>query len=193
MHPTKMKKRLPFLSALVFLSCLMASPLLADDAPKARTAPFNTGDEAPDFTLPALIPGADAESAPSESNISLSSFRGKKKVVLYFYPKDNTPGCTQEATDFTTDYERFKKLGAEVLAVSVDDLASHKNFRSKNKLSIPLLADIGGKVARQYGAMGWIMAKRITYVIDKTGRIEAVFSDVNVSGHSKAVLKAVSN
>lgn len=150
---------------------------------QTRSAPLEVGDEAPDFVLP----GADAKV------VKLSSFRGKNTVVLYFYPKDGTPGCTKEAQDFRDDYEKFKKTGAVVLGVSVDDIASHKLFATKQNLNFPILADIGGTVARQYGVMGWIMAKRVTYVIDRSGKIQ--FVDANVDNHlpeqSKSLLKIV--
>lgn len=139
------------------------------------------GNDAPDFTLP---------SATGET-VSLSSFKGKKQVVIYFYPKDNTPGCTAQAQGFRDSYSKFEKAGAVVLGVSVDDEKSHKFFAEKQKLNFPLLADVGGKVARQYGVMGWIMAKRVTYVIDTDGKIKHVFSDVDVDGHSKEVLRVV--
>ena len=147
----------------------------------ARRVPLGLGELAPDFTL----------SSGEGESITLSSFREKKNVVLYFYPKDGTPGCTKEAQDFSDDFERFKKAGAVVLGVSVDDVTSHKFFAKKLSLNFPILADVGGKVSRQYGVMGWIMAKRVTYVIGKDGMIHMVYPDVDVTGHSKAVLKAV--
>lgn len=139
------------------------------------------GAAAPDFTLKNAL-GED---------VSLSSFKGKKQVVLYFYPKDNTPGCTRQAQGFRDEYEKFVKAGAEVLGVSVDDQRSHKNFAEKQKLNFSILSDAGGKVARQYGVMGWIMAKRATYVIGLDGNVKAVFPDVDVEKHAKEVLRAV--
>lgn len=144
---------------------------------------LSVGDTAPDFTLPTSL----------GEPVTLSRFKGKKTVVLYFYPKDNTPGCTKEAQAFRDDYEKFKKADAVVLGVSVDDEKSHKYFAEKQKLNFPLLADVGGKVARQYGVMGWIMAKRVTYVIDQEGKVKHVFPDVDVDGHSKEVLKVVTS
>ena len=143
---------------------------------------LSVGTEAPDFTLP----------SSTGEQVALSSFKGKKQVVLYFYPKDNTPGCTTEAQNFRDHQAKFEKAGTVVLGVSVDDEKSHKFFSEKQKLNFPLLADVGGKVARQYGVMGWIMAKRVTYVIGTEGKIKHVFSDVDVEGHAKDVLRVVS-
>ena len=154
----------------------------SNDAP-VRRIPLEVGDLAPDFTL---------KSALGEE-VSLSSYRGKNNVVLYFYPKDNTPGCTREAQGFRDDIERFKKAGAVILGVSVDDVPSHKNFASKYSLTFPILSDTGGTVARQYGVMQWITAKRVTYVVGKNGKIKRVYAEVDsdIPGHSKSVLKAV--
>lgn len=166
-----------FTALALLLSSLLGAPIaFAEEAPEA---PLTEGQVAPDFTLPSA----------SGEQVKLSSYRGKKAVVLYFYPKDNTPGCTKEAQDFRDDYERFKKAGAEVLGVSVDDVASHKSFVKKHNLPFPLLSDVGGVVARQYGVMGWIMAKRVTFVINKQGKIVKTYPDVDVQNHSKEILK----
>lgn len=176
------------LQLLALLGILATAPMaLGEDAPKGASAaatvnePLKAGTEAPDFTL---------QSGTGEQ-VTLSSFKGKKSVVLYFYPKDNTPGCTKEAEAFRDDYSRFERLDAEVLGVSVDDATSHKFFASKFNLNFPLLADVGGKVARQYGVMGWIMAKRVTFVIGKDGLIKSTFTDVDVTNHSREVLKVL--
>ena len=148
-------------------------------APKHRKTLLEVGETAPDFVL----------SSDSGKDVRLSAYRGKKKVVLYFYPKDNTPGCTKEAESFRDNYERIEKAGAIVLGISVDDKNSHKAFVNKYNLNFPLLADTGGKVSAQYGVMGWIMAKRITYIIGKDGKVKSVFSDVDVNKHSEEILK----
>src|SRR5262245_24238581 len=158
-----MKTFAPLVSGLLLLVSAVA---FADDAP--RRVPLNTGDEAPNFTLKNAA-GADVE---------LASFKGKNTVVLYFYPKDFTPGCTAEAESFRDDFERFKKAGAVILGVSVDDVNSHKSFASKLNLPFDLLADVGGAVSRQYGVMGWIMARRVTYVIGRDGKIRLVYPEV---------------
>ena len=158
------------------LALLLSLVAFADD-PIA----LKVGDEAPDFTL---------NTGKGEA-VTLSTFREKNSVVLYFYPKDNTPGCTTEAESFRDDIEKFTKAGAVVLGVSVDDETSHKYFANKYQLNFPLLADVGGKIARQYGVMGWIMAKRVTFLIDPQGKISQIFSDVDVQTHSGTVLKAL--
>src|SRR6266850_2178803 len=99
------------------------------------------GQPAPDFEL------SDAEG----KRVQLSDFRGKRAVVLYFYPKDDTPGCTKEACSFRDSYEAFKEAGAEVIGVSSDSEASHGKFATKYKLPFTLLADAGGTVRKQYG------------------------------------------
>lgn len=175
----------PFLvTFLLALPSVCPQARAADDTEGApRRIPLDVGDEAPDFTLP----------SPLNPEVHLASFRGKNVVVLYFYPKDFTPGCTKEAEDFRDDAERFKKAGAVVLGVSVDDVDSHKQFTNKMNLNFQVLSDVGGAVSRKYGVMGWIMAKRVTYVIGRDGKIKNVFPDVDqdLAGHSKAVLKAV--
>jgi peroxiredoxin Q/BCP len=158
------------------LALLLGFMAFASESPVLKV-----GDEAPDFTLP----------SNTGEPVALSSYRGKKSVVLYFYPKDNTPGCTTQAQKFRDDNDRYAKAGAVVLGVSVDDETSHKFFANKHQLNFPLLADVGGKVARQYGVMGWIMAKRVTFLIDPEGKITQIFDDVDVQTHSSTVLKHI--
>jgi peroxiredoxin Q/BCP len=146
------------------------------------------GQMAPDFTLPA----ADG------AHVKLSSFRGRP-VVLYFYPRDMTPGCTKEACAFRDRHSELKKLGAAVLGVSTDDVASHEKFRDKYELNFPLLADVDHAVAEKYGAwreknlygkksMG---VQRATYLIDREGHVSRVWKKVNVDGHDQAVIEAI--
>src|SRR4051794_31053530 len=116
------------------------------------------GDRAPDFSLPSNR-GRD---------VALSEFRGQQAVVLFFYPKDNTPGCPAEACDFRDSHARFVGSGAEVVGVSEDSVASHEAFASKHDLPMTLLADLGGKVRALYGiknTLGFIRG-RVTFVID---------------------------
>jgi peroxiredoxin Q/BCP len=146
------------------------------------------GTRAPDFTLP----------ADDGSKIKLSSLRGRP-VVLYFYPKDDTPGCTREACAFRDQHKALRKLGAIVLGVSADDVASHVKFRDKFQLNFPLLADAEHKVAEKYGAwreknmygkksMG---IQRSTFLIDGDGKVVQVWKKVNVDGHDEAVIAAI--
>ncbi len=131
-------------------------------------AKVRVGDEAPDFTL---------LSQKGES-VTLSQFFGKKNVVLYFYPKDETRGCTREACEFRDKYEVFKDLGAEVIGVSSDDVESHESFANRHNLPFILLSDNGKKVRKLYGvpATFGVIPGRVTYIIDKAGIIRHIFS-----------------
>lgn len=148
--------------------------------------PLAVGDPAPEFTLP------DAEGNP----ISLSQLRGQR-VVLYFYPRDNTPGCTREACGFRDAYADYQAHGIAILGVSADDAHSHQKFAQKLQLPFPLLVDEGAKVARAYGVYGpkKFMGKeyngihRTTFVIDPEGKIEAVITKVKVETHAAELLK----
>jgi thioredoxin-dependent peroxiredoxin len=126
------------------------------------------GDPAPEFTLPAADGG----------EVSLSDFRNKAEVVLYFYPKDNTPACTAEACSFRDSYEDFRDAGAEVIGVSADTPDSHRRFAERNRLPFRLLTDSGGVVRSLYGVpktLG-LLPGRTTYLIDKQGIVRHVFS-----------------
>ena len=143
------------------------------------------GSIAPDFTLPSDTAG----------EVSLSSFRGRK-VVLYFYPKDDTPGCTAEACNFRDADSQFAAAGAVVLGVSPDPITSHIRFRTKFALPFALLSDPEHRVAEMYGAWGEkkLYGKasmgiiRSTFVIDEEGAILKVFRKVRVENHSQEVL-----
>jgi len=147
------------------------------------------GERAPDFTLPSSAGG----------EVRLKDLRGRP-VVLYFYPKDDTPGCTREACAFRDSQARIKKAGAVVLGVSPDSLASHERFRDKYRLNFPLLADGDKAVAMKYGAFGEKVMYgrkvtgmiRSTFVIDASGVVRRVFPRVKVDGHAEQVLEAVS-
>lgn len=140
------------------------------------------GSIAPDFTL----------ESDDRGPVTLSELRGKK-VVLYFYPKDDTPGCTVQACDVRDALPRFEGVDALVLGVSADDVASHGAFRRKYDLNFPLLADVGGKVSRLYGVWGERMVhgrplmgiERSTFLIDEDGRVEAVWRGVKAKGHTE--------
>ena len=124
------------------------------------------GDAAPNFDLAAHPTG----------RVKLADYRGKSNVILAFYPKDDTPGCTREMCAFSADLDQFAGLGTVVLGVSFDDTTSHADFTEKYKLAIPLLADAGGKVAAAYGAArpGADYADRMLFVIDKQGIVRHV-------------------
>ncbi len=135
---------------------------------------------------------APAFSLADQSNTArtLGDYRGRW-VVLYFYPKDDTPGCTTEACNFRDDLPRLRALGVQILGVSVDDSASHARFAKKFELPFPLLADTDGAVARSYGAL-WSLgpvkfAKRHTFIIDPHGQIAKIYRDVQPSSHSREI------
>ena len=144
------------------------------------------GSKAPDFEL------KDQEGKTHK----LSDYRGKK-VVLYFYPKDNTPGCTIEACNFRDDESSYKRKGAVIIGVSTDDIASHKKFSLSKNLPFTLLADTEKNVVNKYGVwkeksfMGrkYMGTSRETFIIDEKGKIIKHFDDVSVKDHSKEILK----
>lgn len=143
--------------------------------------------------VPAIGSLAPSIALPDQGGVmrQLSDWRGKW-VVLYFYPKDDTPGCTTEACAFRDDLAKLTALGAQVVGVSVDDSASHKAFAEKYHLPFPLLADSKAEVARQYGALSnylmFKLAKRYTFLIDPAGRIAKVYLSVEASRHSAEIL-----
>ncbi len=130
--------------------------------------------------------------------VSLSDFAGKK-VVLYFYPKDDTPGCTREACAFRDGSEQMRSSGAVVIGVSVDAASSHARFRAKYGLTFPLLADVDRRVVQAYGVWKekslygrtYMGTERTTFIIDEQGRIARVFAEVKVDGHLDEVLAAL--
>ncbi len=146
------------------------------------------GSVAPDFCLP----DQDGQ------EVCLSEYRGKW-VVLYFYPKDNTRGCTQEAKDFTDLIGDFEKLGAVVLGVSPDSVRSHKRFQERHGLKVRLLSDPEKEVIRKYGAWGkkkmagreYFGVIRSTFLIDPQGRVRKVWPKVRVKGHAEEVLNVL--
>ncbi|AGB18837.1 thioredoxin-dependent thiol peroxidase [Thermoanaerobacterium thermosaccharolyticum] len=146
--------------------------------------------EAPDFTL----------KSSDGNNVSLSDFKGKK-VVLYFYPKDNTPGCTKEACQFRDNINTVKNKDAVILGVSLDDIESHKKFIEKFNLPFILLSDSDAKVSTEYGVykeknmygkkkMG---IERSTFIIDKKGIVKKIFRKVKVDGHVDEILEVLDN
>jgi peroxiredoxin Q/BCP len=142
------------------------------------------GDKAPDFTLPSQM----------GDNVTLSEYLGKKNVVLYFYPKDESPGCTKEACSFRDNYQELTGLGAEVLGVSGQSIESHKSFATHHGLPFILLSDAENKVRELYGVpstMG-ILPGRVTYVIDKQGVVRSIFvSQTHAERHVEEAKKAL--
>lgn len=138
------------------------------------------GQMAPEFTLP----------SQEGTDVSLNQYRGKW-VVLYFYPKDQTSGCTIEARNFQQDMSKFDAANAVVLGVSVDTVKSHQDFCAKDGLHFKLLSDTGHNVVSKYGSMGLIMAKRNTFLINPEGKIVKEWIGVNPNHHSTEVLDAI--
>jgi len=145
------------------------------------------GDKAPDFAVP------DTKG----KTVRLKDLRGKK-VVLYFYPKDDTPGCTKEACSFRDSFATFKRRGIEVLGVSLDNERSHQKFAQKYSLPFRLLADTDRAVSEAYGTYGekkfmgrtYMGNNRMTFLIDEKGKIKKIFSKVKPEDHSEEVLQA---
>jgi peroxiredoxin Q/BCP len=154
----------------------------------ARLPMIEKGDRAPDFTLP----------SDTEGDVSLSSFRGKK-VLLYFYPKDNTSGCTTQACELRDDLPRFEGAGVVVLGVSPDPVKSHARFREKHDLNFPLLADEDHTVSEAYGVWKekrmygntYMGIERSTFLIDEEGVIQEAWRKVKPKGHAEMVAGAL--
>jgi len=150
---------------------------------------LKVGEPAPDVSLV----------SDKGETVSLSDFRGKQAVVLYFYPKDDTPGCTKEACSFRDLSADFAEKGAVILGVSPDDTTSHVKFRDKFSLPFPLLSDPGAEVAQRFGiwvektnyGRKYMGVERTTVVIGKDGTIKKVFPKVSVDGHVEEVLAAI--
>lgn len=149
---------------------------------------LKVGDKAPDFNLP----------ADGNSTVGLSDYKGRK-VVLYFYPKDDTPGCTKEACGFNENLKAFQKLGTDVIGLSKDSVKKHDKFKQKFSLTFPLASDESGEVCEKYGT--WIEKSmygrkymgidRATFLIDENGKIEKIWRKVSVTGHVEDVMKAI--
>jgi thioredoxin-dependent peroxiredoxin len=145
---------------------------------------IQVGDKAPDFTLP----------SQSGELVRLHDRLGERVVVLYFYPKDNTSGCTAEACAFRDSYETFTDAGAEVIGVSSDSADKHAAFAGQHHLPFTLVADKGGRVRKSYGVPSvlGVIPGRVTYVIDRTGTVRHVFSSMtNIGQHVSDALEVV--
>lgn len=128
------------------------------------------------------------------NDFNSQDFVGKKPLVIYFYPKDNTPGCTTQACSFRDQYEDFKDLGAEVIGISSDDVSSHKKFATQYKLPFILLSDSDKKIRKLFGVpsnMFGLLPGRVTYVIDRDGEIKMIFDSMMASKHIPKALDAV--
>jgi len=154
----------------------------------AMAKSIEVGKKAPDFTL----------FSASGETVSLKDFRGKK-VVLYFYPKDMTPGCTAEACSFRDNFGAFRRKGAEIIGISTDDVESHKKFAQKYELPFLLLSDEKKEAVKAYGVWKqkslygrkFMGIERTTFIIDEQGRIAHIFPRVKVEGHTEEVLKVL--
>ena len=153
--------------------------------PKGPSLTLKVGDPAPAFTAAASV----------GTTVSLAEFKGKP-VVLYFYPKDDTPGCTKEACGFRDRYEQFEKQGAVVLGVSPDPVKAHDKFAAKFNLPFPLLADTEHRIAEAYGVWGekqfmgrkYLGVHRVTFLIGGDGRIRVIWPEVKPEAHAAEVL-----
>jgi peroxiredoxin Q/BCP len=150
----------------------------------SRAAAPVTGNIAPDFTL----------TSQEDTAVSLKDYRGKW-VILYFYPKDRTPGCTREAHNFQMDQAKYNERNSVILGVSLDSVDSHKKFCTKEGLNFKLLADTDGRVSRDYGSLTNLgvtkFSARHTFLIDPAGRVAKTYSSVDPSRHSEEVLAAL--
>jgi peroxiredoxin Q/BCP len=140
------------------------------------------GDAAPSFSA----------TTQDGSRVSLADYKGKKNLVLFFYVKDNTPGCTREARALRDAAERFAKLGTAIVGVSTNSAESHRRFASNNELEFPLLADTDGTIAKAYGVLRPTkMAERTTFLIDEKGKIRHVWPKVEITGHAAEIASKI--
>ena len=177
----------PALSATWLLADALLTPApasaLGGEGPKP-------GDPAPPFSLPGVAPAPTPGSDPQSVTLSLQDFR-ERWLVLYFYPKDFTPGCTLEARGFQKDLSTFHQLGAEVVGVSTDTLDSHGSFCGSEGLAYPLLSDPEGEMIRRYGSWLAPSALRHTFLIDPDSTVRARWLGVRPLGHSQEVIAAL--
>jgi len=151
---------------------------------------LSVGDAVPEFSL-----------KDTEGKIVKKSDLKGKKYVVYFYPKDFTPGCTTEAAEFSRDYKKFKSAGIEIIGISPDDVESHKKFGKKMEVPFILLADTETEIAKKFGVWGkkqfmgreYMGVNRTTFLVDEKGKIFMVFEKVKAAGHAQEVLEAFKN
>ncbi|PPC86791.1 MAG: peroxiredoxin [Methylotenera sp.] len=169
------------LTKILFYSVILVVAFLGYRHFSSSQAPLKVNDKAPYFNLPNA----------SGEMMNLNSFKGSW-LVLYFYPKDDTPGCTKEACEFRDDLHKLENLGAKVVGISVDDGSSHAAFAKKYNLPFPLLSDKDGLVAREYNALtnlGLIkIAKRYTFLIDPNSTLRKIYLSVDASKHSEEII-----
>jgi peroxiredoxin Q/BCP len=151
---------------------------------QAATTSIQIGSRAPEFT--SLLTTGNV--------VNLKDYKGKK-VVLYFYPKDDTPGCTVEACGLRDQYQKIRELGAEILGVSIDNVASHQHFTRKFNLPFQLVADSDKSITKAYDVLNEKsgMARRVTFIVDEKGFIERVFDPVKADAHTQQVIDALSH
>ncbi len=177
------KYRVGILSSLVVLACAAAVLAASNGMSNAISADHHKlaeGSAAPDFTL----------ASDDGRMVKLSEYKGKQPVVLYFYPKDETPGCTKQACSFRDNFKAFKDAGIEVLGVSVDTVDAHKAFKKNQKLNFTLLADDKKEVSKSYGVLserGY--SSRVTFVIDKEGVIRKIYTNVDPVANATETLE----
>ena len=166
---------------LLFYSTVLLLALFGYRSYASTASSLKIGDDAPSFTL---------NDAKGKTHY-LSDYAGKY-LVLYFYPKDDTPGCTKEACHFRDDMAQLEKLGAKIVGVSVDSSSAHDAFAKKYHLPFPLLADTNGHVAASYHALTDLyvvkIAKRYTFLISPTGKVAKIYKSVDTSNHSQQII-----
>lgn len=172
------------LQVVVLFVALLVTAVVGSSLPAFAASAPAAGTIAPDFTLP----------SQDGSQVSLKDYRGKW-VIVYFYPKDQTPGCTIEAHNFQRDQPQYAQRNAVVVGISVDTTESHKEFCAKEGLNFKLLADTEHKVVKEYGStmsyQGVEIAARNTFIVDPQGKIERVYTSVKPNDHSAEVLAAL--
>lgn len=167
----------PVISMLILIAAMTISV-----SSNSQDITLKEGDAAPDFSL----------QADNGSWVKLSDYKGVSNVVLYFYPKDKTSGCTKEACNFRDNISKITDKSAVVLGVSVDDIDSHKSFKDEQNLNFILLADVDKSVSKQYSGLNqYGMSRRVTFVIDKSGVIKKIFPTVDVNEHYKEIIDAL--
>ena len=152
----------------------------------ANSSSVQVGDSAPTFSLPNQF----------GTLVNLADLLGQKPIVLYFYPKDDTPGCTAESCAFRDSYQIFQEAGAEVIGISADNPTSHQKFATKYNLPFTLLSDTDNQVRKLYGVPTtlFILPGRVTYIIDQKGIVQQIFnSQLDFNGHVQEALKTLQN